>query len=105
ISSIGGLIMTDKERLEECEKQILKGVKRLLNSPEMQCNHCGMIFKGDHECDYEYLKEQNKRYRATINVMSQILKDAIHSLDYGEKVQGLEYGVEMANESLESESE
>ena len=48
---------------------------------------------------------QNKRYLSLINAMQQILKDAIHSLDVGEKVQGLEYGVEMANEALESESE
>lgn len=48
-------------------------------------------------------KEQNKRYRATINVMRQILKDAIHSMDVCEKVQGLEFGVKMADEALEGE--
>lgn len=53
--------------------------------------------------DYEKVAKQNKRYRATINAMQQILKDAIHSLDVGEKVQGLEYGVQMANEALEGE--
>jgi len=49
--------------------------------------------------------EQNKRYRATINAMGQILKDAIHALDVGEKVQGLEYGVAMRDEALEGDLE
>jgi hypothetical protein len=30
------------------------------NSSEFQCNHCGSVFKGNHECDYEKLKEMNK---------------------------------------------
>ena len=47
------------------------------------------------------IKKKNKRYRATINAMGQIFKDAIHSLDVGEKVQGLEYGVKMRDEALE----
>lgn len=51
------------------------------------------------------IEQQNKRYRAIINAMGQILKDAIHSLDVGEKVQGLEYGVAMRNEALVGESD
>lgn len=49
------------------------------------------------------VRKQNRRYRATINTMGQIFKDAIHSLDMGEKIQGLEYGVKIANEALEGE--
>lgn len=52
---------------------------------------------------YLSMEQENKRYRATINAMGQILKDAIHSLEVGEKVQGLEYGVAMRNEALEGE--
>ena len=47
------------------------------------------------------LAAENERYRATINAMGQIFKDAIYSLDVGEKVQGLEYGVAMRDEALE----
>lgn len=31
--------------------------------PELQCNQCGTIFKGDHKCDYEKLKEMNNELK------------------------------------------
>lgn len=51
-----------------------------------------IIYQDERQAVLEELYEENRRYRATINAMGQILKDAIHSLDVGEKVQGLEYG-------------
>lgn len=53
----------------------------------------------------EKFREENKRHLMTMNAMQQIFKDAINSLDHGEKVQGLEYGVEMARKALEDESD
>lgn len=34
--------------------------------PELGCNHCGAVFKGSHECDYERLKEDNARLREAL---------------------------------------
>ena len=28
------------------------------NLPELQCNYCGVVFKGNHDCDYDILKER-----------------------------------------------
>lgn len=46
------------------------------------------------------IERENKRYRSVYIEIQQTLKDAIHSLDVGEKVQGLEYGVKMINDVL-----
>lgn len=51
------------------------------------------------------LEEENKRYLLSINAMQQIFKDAIYSLDAGEKVQGLERGVKLASEALEADQD
>lgn len=37
-----------------------KAFKSLEQLPELKCNHCGLVFKGEHECDYEKLKEINR---------------------------------------------
>lgn len=108
--------MTDKERLEEIIddmpysirysgelEPLIDYVKEQAERVQELEEHLQMsnqYVKKEREINTR-LKEQNKRYRATINVLSQILKDAIHSLDYGEKVQGLEYGVKMARKALE----
>lgn len=47
----------------DVEKLVKRKLKRLRELPELQCNHCGATFRGDHECDCERLKQQNKRYR------------------------------------------
>ena len=31
--------------------------------PELECNYCGAVFKGEHECDYQKLKEENLRLK------------------------------------------
>jgi len=111
-----------KERLEEiefkraCERRVAPGMGK---SNHIDNNDIDWLVERVQELEtykksmeelYRHMREekkalqqQNKRYRETINIMSRILKDAIHSLDIGEKVQGLEYGVKMADEVLEGE--
>lgn len=33
---------------------------KLTGLPELQCNYCGVVFKGEHECNYKKLKKMNK---------------------------------------------
>jgi hypothetical protein len=42
-------------------------MKRWNESPELGCNYCGAVFKGNHECDYDKLKEKVQRYERAIN--------------------------------------
>ena len=105
-----------KERLEEMINNITfvarsyEGVEPLIEYAKEQFERVPELEEKSEELSWKFaqlaskeveIRKQNKRYRATINAMQQILKDAIHSLDVGEKVQGLEYGVQMANEALE----
>lgn len=47
-------------------------------SPEYQCNHCKLIFKGSHECDYDQLKVDINRFRTA---MQDILNALAHDND------------------------
>lgn len=93
--------ISDNEKWEEVNKL-------LAEAWESDCIHCnGKGFNGLEACDKcsrgktLLLEQQNEHYLFTINAMQQILKDARHSLDAGEKVQGLEYGIGMADAVLE----
>lgn len=39
------------------ENEMKYMLEKLENSPELQCNRCGQIFKGGHDCSYERMKE------------------------------------------------
>jgi hypothetical protein len=44
-------------------KEVEKQWKDYFNNlPELKCNYCGVIFKGEHECDHEKLKQKVERY-------------------------------------------
>lgn len=97
--------MTDKERIEWA-------LKHWSDLPELKCSFCGKVFRGDHECDYEYLKKrvqeleneikthaphgrnytneqvvkirmQNKRYREAREILEQIYKENYVKDAYG----------------------
>jgi uncharacterized Zn finger protein len=55
-------------------------IKRWNESPELKCNWCGDIFKGNHECDYQKLKEKVTRYE---NAMKRIQNNyEVEDVDY-----------------------
>lgn len=46
-------------------KNVIDGWRNVVeNSPELKCNHCGVVFKGRHICEYEKLKEMNKELKS-----------------------------------------
>lgn len=51
--------------------RLVKSVEQMIRdweeSPELQCNNCGVVFKGSHECSYEKLKEDNKRLKSVLS--------------------------------------
>lgn len=92
-------LQDENETLSAANNDLLHEIRVLKNQMNDQTSLRVLEFLVQNK----QLLKQNKRYRATINAMGQILKDAIHALDVGEKVQGLEYGVKIANDALESE--
>jgi uncharacterized Zn finger protein len=44
-----------------------KLIKDWNESPDLKCNHCGLVFKGSHACDYEKLKEKVERYEKALS--------------------------------------
>lgn len=100
---------TDNDKWEKVNKLI----KKYYADDCIHCNgkgfngldYCPNCIRGKIIQENMESEQQNERYLFTINAMRQVLKDARHSLDIGEKVQGLEYGIGMADAILESDSE
>lgn len=52
--------------------------QEIANSPELRCNHCGLVFKGSHTCDYERLKEMNEKLISLVEWVSNHLSSKHH---------------------------
>lgn len=62
----------------------INGISKMeINQPELQCAHCGVTFKGSHECDYDRLKHLNQRYkRALENILIEDnFEDSVNQLE------------------------
>lgn len=46
--------------------EIERAMKEYNSLPDLMCNHCGVVFKGNHSCNYELIKSQNVRLRAAL---------------------------------------
>lgn len=87
------------------EKETIKDyLEEYENMPELQCNHCGTIFKGDHECDYDKIKMQNKRYREGIKKLKDYLEGTIPSVPDNEKPLILTESLKIIDEIFEGDS-
>jgi hypothetical protein len=69
--------------------------------PELQCNHCGVVFKGNHECNYEKLKEKVEKLQNQLDAEIMFVSNGMEEEQYllQEKVIRYEKALEEINQT------